>query len=126
MTARIKLDDLKGAQLDALYDELDRLHALVERLGISGPEAAPPVRRWQVEARVNGRYGTLMRDITERDRAVDAYRRRRKQHPNSNVRLVCKVTTTTVDDPDAPAATATEATEATGEGGDHTWKEAAS
>ncbi|MEU3785232.1 hypothetical protein [Streptomyces sp900129855] len=110
MTARIRLDDLTGADLDALYTELERLRAPAERLGISGPEAAPPARRWQVEVRVNGRYGTLVRDITERDRAVEAYRRRRKQHPDSGVRLVRRVTVSVVDDPDAPAGneTATE------------------
>ncbi|MFB0617279.1 hypothetical protein [Streptomyces sp. AGS-58] len=113
MTDRIHLDDLNSAQLDALYDELDRLRALATRLGLTGPETAPPARRWQVEARVRGRYGPLVRDITDRDRAVDAYRRRRKQHPDSGVRLVQRVTTSTVDDPDATPPEATGATEAT-------------
>ncbi|WP_019061756.1 hypothetical protein [Streptomyces prunicolor] len=111
MTARIRLDDLNSADLDNLYDELDRLRALVERLGITGPEAAPPARRWQVEGRVNGRWGTLLRDVAERDRAVDSYRRRRREHPNSEFRLVQRVTTSTIDDPDAAPAEATEATD---------------
>ncbi|MER7477357.1 hypothetical protein ABTX60_06840 [Streptomyces sp. NPDC126510] len=110
MSARIRLGDLTSSQLDALYDELDRLRARAERLGITGPEAAPPARRWQVEGRVNGRWGTLLRDLTERDRAIELYRRRRREHPNSEFQLVQRVTIKTVDDPDAPAAPATEAT----------------
>ncbi|MDX3069169.1 hypothetical protein PV518_44745 [Streptomyces sp. ND04-05B] len=116
MTARIRLDDLTTSDLDALYDELERLRARVARLGINGPETAPPARRWQVEGRVGGRWGTLLRDVTDRDRAVDSYRRRRKEHPNSDFRLVQRVTTSTVDDPeaepDAEPETATEATDA--------------
>ncbi|MEU0060726.1 hypothetical protein [Streptomyces sp. NPDC006334] len=110
MTERIRLDDLTSADLDALYDELEHLRARADRLGITGPETAPPARRWQIEARINGRYGTLMRDITDRERAVDSYRRRLKQHPDSGVRLVQRVTTSTLDDPDAALAAATEAT----------------
>ncbi|KUN32479.1 hypothetical protein AQJ11_02845 [Streptomyces corchorusii] len=104
MTVRTHIDDLNSAQLDALYDELDRLRALVTRLGITGPETAPPARRWQVEARINGRYGTLMRDITDRKRAVDSYHRRRKQHPDSGVRLVQRITISAIDDPDTEPA----------------------
>ncbi|MER6632257.1 hypothetical protein ABT301_29255 [Streptomyces sp. NPDC000987] len=126
MNGRIRLDDLNSADLEALYDELERLRARADRLGITGPETAPPARRWQVEARVNGRYGTLTRDLTDRDRAVDLYQRRRKQHPDSGVRLVQRVTTSTVDDPDTVPA-ATEATDrCTWCGATHTRKEPAS
>ncbi|MFE3033076.1 hypothetical protein ACFXKY_15700 [Streptomyces canus] len=60
--------------------------------------------------RVHGHWGTFMRDVTDRDRAVDSYRRRRREHPDSEIRLVQRVTTSTVDDPDTEAAPATEAT----------------
>ncbi|KUN37734.1 hypothetical protein AQJ30_15740 [Streptomyces longwoodensis] len=100
MTDRTHLDDLTSEQLDALYDELDRLRARIDRAGIDGPETAPPATRWQIEARIKDRYGTLARDLTDRDRAVDLYRRRRREHPDSGVRLVRKVTLSLVDDPD--------------------------
>jgi len=60
---------------------------------------------------VNGHWGTLLRDVAERDRAVGSLRRRRRKYPSSEFRLVQRVTTSTLDDPDTPPEPMTEATD---------------